>query len=232
MSSPFGFAALVSETEQALVQDLGLRPLLLAPALARADGAWKGESVSLETRAYAGGAIRFARFAQLVGPSLEIGNVLCLPDPLYPLPILGADLVALGRATGMLAVDLSPTLPAGPERDHQLASCRSLGLTRSSLPSGGALPGWCEAWFSPHALFTRVPPERANEARRAFAVFPRVFTELARRATPRPDQAPAIRTAQAGYAAAHRTDDKGLGLLARMFGAAWADRYVSEVLFP
>ena len=232
MSSPFGFAALVSGTEQALVQDLGLRPLSLAPALARADGAWKGEPVSLETRAYAGGAIRYARFAQLVGPGLEIGNVLCVPDPLYPLPILGADLVALGRATGMLATDLSPTLPPGPERDHQLASFPSLGLARSSLPSGGALPGWCQAWFSPHALFTRVPLERADEARRAFAVFPRVFTRLARQATPRPDQAAAVRAAQAGYAAAHRADDKGLGLLARMFGAAWADRYVGEALFP
>jgi hypothetical protein len=28
------------------------------------------------------------------------------------------------------------------------------------------------------------------------------------------------------------TDHKGLGLLAGMFGAAWADRYVGEVLFP
>src|SRR5919199_2834439 len=232
VTSPFGFAALVAETEDTLVQQLGLRPVALEPALAQADGAWKGEPVSLTTRAYSGGAVRYARFARLVGPDLEIGNVLCLPDPLYPLPILGADLVALGRATGMLAADLSPTLPPGPERDHQLASFPSLGLARSSLPPGGALPGWCQAWFSPHALFTRVPLERADEARRAFAVFPRVFTRLARQATPRPDQAAAVRAAQAGYAAAHRADDKGLGLLARMFGAAWADRYVGEALFP
>jgi hypothetical protein len=56
--------------------------------------------------------------------------------------------------------------------------------------------------------------------------------ELIRQGRPRPDQGAAVRAAQAGYAAAHRTDDKGLGLLATMFGAAWADRYIDRVLFP
>ena len=31
---------------------------------------------------------------------------------------------------------------------------------------------------------------------------------------------------------AHLVDDKGLGLLGRMFGDAWASRYLREVLFP
>jgi phycocyanobilin:ferredoxin oxidoreductase len=232
VTSPFGFAALVAETEDTLVQQLGLRPVALEPALAQADGAWKGEPVSLTTRAYSGGAVRYARFARLVGPDLEIGNVLCLPDPLYPLPILGADLVALGRATGMVAADLSPTLPAGADREHQLALLASLGLTTSALPSGGALPAWCQTWFSPYALYTRVPPERAGDARRACAVFVQAFVDLIRQATPRPEQASAVRAMQAGYAAAHRSDDKGLGLLARMFGAAWAERYIGAALFP
>jgi hypothetical protein len=41
-----------------------------------------------------------------------------------------------------------------------------------------------------------------------------------------------VQRAQDGYAAAHREDDKGLGLLARMFGERWAERYLREVLFP
>jgi phycocyanobilin:ferredoxin oxidoreductase len=132
----------------------------------------------------------------------------------------------------MLAADLSPTLPAGPEREQQLARVAAVGSPRSCLPPGGTLPGWCQRWFSPHALYTRVPLERAGEARRAYARFPRVFLELAERATPRPDQVSTVRAAQAGYSAAHRADDKGLGLLAAMFGAAWAERYIGEVLFP
>jgi hypothetical protein len=232
VTSPFGFAALVAETEDWLVEHLELRPLLLEPALARANGAWKGQPVTLETRAYAGGAIRYARFAQLIGAGLEIGNILCLPDSLYPLPIFGADLVALGRASGMVAADLSPTLPHGRERERQVASLAPLAFARSCLPPGGALPGWCEAWFSPYALYTRVSAEQAAEARRAYNAFPRVFAELVRRTRPRADQVPTVRSIQAGYVAAHRTDDKGLGLLATLFGRAWADRYISEALFP
>jgi phycocyanobilin:ferredoxin oxidoreductase len=227
--------ALAAETERALAGRLGLQPLRLAPALARADGMWKGGPVRLETRAYSGGVIRYARFARLVGLGgldLEIANLLCLADPLYPLPILGADLVALGQGTGMLAADLSPTLPPGPERDRQLSGLAALRSAAPCLPPGGALPGWCEAWFSSYALYTRVGPDQAEEARRAYAAFPRAFMDLVGQAMPRPDLMPAVRATQAGYAAAHRSDDKGLGLLARMFGAVWAERYIAEVLFP
>jgi phycocyanobilin:ferredoxin oxidoreductase len=230
--SPFRFAGLVAQTEATLVHGLRLRPVAIEPALARADGTWKGERVTLETRAYASEMIRYARFARLVGPGLEIGTILCLPDPLYALPILGADLVALGRATGMIAADLSPTLPPGPEREQQLAPLAARRAASAALPSGGVLPGWCDAWFSPHALYTRVPPEQVDEATRAYAVFPDEFMELIRQATPRPDQVAAARATQAGYAAAHRIDDKGLKLLAAMFGAAWANRYINMVLFP
>jgi phycocyanobilin:ferredoxin oxidoreductase len=232
VTSRFRFAELIAETEATLVHGLRLRPVVLEPALACADGTWKGERVTLETRAYASGTIRYARFATLVGPDLEIGNILCLPDPRYALPILGADLVALGRATGMIAADLSPTLPPGPEREHQLAPLAARRAASAALPSSGALPAWCDAWFSPHALYTRVSSEQAEAATRAYAIFPDEFMELIRQARPRPDQGAAVRAAQAGYAAAHRTDDKGLGLLATMFGAAWADRYIDRVLFP
>ena len=75
-------------------------------------------------------------------------------------------------------------------------------------------------------------PEQLSEAVAAFWDLPHCFVEAARRTSPRPDLAQEIARRQDGYAAAHRTDDKGLGLLAKMFGAPWADRYLEEVLFP
>ena len=232
MSSSFGFAVLTADSESWLVRELALSRLPLDPVLDHAEGAWKGSPVTIDTRAYHGSVVRYARFARLVGGELEIGNILCLPDPAHPLPILGADLVALGRETGMLAVDLSPMLPPGPERDAQLAPLMARRSAHPELPPGGPLPDWCAAWFSPGALYTRVDPGRLDAAASTFRDFLRTFVDLVRRSIPRPDRAAGVATAQDGYAAAHRTDDKGLKLLAKMFGSAWADRYVAEVLFP
>jgi phycocyanobilin:ferredoxin oxidoreductase len=232
ISSPFAFAALTAATEAYLARELGLGPLALPPELGRAEGEWRGSSATIETRAYRGGVIRYARFAVIRGPDLEIGNILCLPAPEHPLPILGADLVALGRETGMLAADLSPVLPAGAECAAQLAPLAARRARQPPLPPGGRLPAWCAAWFSPHALYTRVDAAGLGNAVAAFQEFPRAFVALARRSRPRPALAREIVYAQDGYAAAHRTDDKGLRLLATMFGTAWAERYLREVLFP
>jgi hypothetical protein len=48
----------------------------------------------------------------------------------------------------------------------------------------------------------------------------------------RDEAARAVSEAQSGYLSDHRTQDKGLGMLAKMFGAAWASRYIDAVLFP
>ena len=232
MSSSFGFAELTVETEGWLVRELALTPIVLDPVLAHADGSWKGAPVTIETRAYLGAVVRYARFARVVAPGLEIGNVLCLPDPSHPLPILGADLVALGRETGMVAVDLSPTLPPGPEREAQLAPLASLRAGHPRLPPGGPLPDWCSAWFSRCALYTRVDRSQTGQAVCAFRDFPRAYIDLVHSSYARPHLARSVASAQDRYAAAHRTDDKGLGLLAKMFGLEWAERYLAEILFP
>jgi phycocyanobilin:ferredoxin oxidoreductase len=230
--NPFAFAALTAATEAYIVRELGLEPLPLPRGLDHAEGEWRGGSITIKTRAYAGEVIRYARFATLSGNNLDIGNVLCLPTADHPLPIFGVDLVALGRETGMLAADLSPVLPSGAERDAQLAPLAARRADHAALPPGGQLPAWCAAWFSPHALYTPVATTELDKAVAAFHDFPLAFVALARGSRPRPALAREIMYAHDGYAAAHRTDDKGLRLLATIFGTAWAARYLAEVLFP
>jgi hypothetical protein len=41
-----------------------------------------------------------------------------------------------------------------------------------------------------------------------------------------------VNAAQVSYLADHRNDDKGLRMLARLFGADWSARYIATVLFP
>ena len=232
--APFSCAALALEAERTLVAGLQLEPVQLDPALARAEGVWKGAAVTIETRAWRGGPVHWARVATVSGAGLEIGNVLALPSPDLPLPILGADLVSLGaRGAGvMIAADLSPVLPPGTERDRQLAPFAAAMSGYRELTQGGELPAWCARWFSPHALYVRPTPDELPRAAEAFRATVRSFVTLAAATDPDPSRSAQVAVAHRGYAAAHREDDKGLGLLGRMFGERWADRYLREVLFP
>lgn len=232
MTAPFRFVELLRKIEATLVAGLELEPLALPPELASAEGSWKGQPIVLLTRAYRAGRVGYARFAEVTGPEIEIGNALCAPRSDAPLPIFGADLVALGREAGMVAADLSPTLPPGPARDAQLSGLAAARAAWPPLPSGGELPAWCAAWFSPFALYTRIAPAHRDAAASALGTLPRVLIDIPRAAPLRPGDAEAVARALDGYAAAHRGDDKGLKMLEKMFGPRWAGRYISEVLFP
>ena len=243
-ASPFGFRRLVQEAEVRMVSALGLEPLRLDPALARAAGRWRGAAVHIETRAYRGGVVRFARFtttaqdrsrrtsAARTRGVVEIGSVLCMADPRYPLPILRADLLALGRDSATLAVDLPPTLPPGAERDAQLAPLATSRARRAPLPSGGALPRWDPVCLSSQAVHSQFGPEAIDEVAGAVRDFLEQFVALAEAAVPRQDLVAQVVQAQSRCAAAHRAHASNLGLLARLFGRQWSERYVAEVLCP
>ncbi|EYF06823.1 hypothetical protein [Chondromyces apiculatus] len=224
--------ALVRRAEGGLVEALGLRPLQLDPEATHAVGTYRGRAVTLETRAYRGQPLHYARFVEITGEGLAIGNMLCTPCVDHPLPILGVDLVMLGD-TLMLVADLSPTLPPGKEREAQLAPLDAACAARSStLPPGGALPAWCTAWFSPFALYTRVAGADLARAASACDDLVRVHVSLCTASAPAPQHRLGTARAVEGYAAAHREHDKGLRMLAKLFGEGWAARYIAETLFP
>ena len=223
---------LIDDAERFLVDRLSLSPIDLPSQVHTARGQWRADAVTIRTRAYDGGVVRYSRFVTVEGTGLQIGNLLVLADPTYLLPILGADLVALGERAMMLAADLSPTFAAGPGRTAMNAAVGAALGPRPPLPIGGELPGWCAALFSPHALYTRVNAVDREYAAAAFRFYPEAFVSLARTAESHPDLAATVRKGQGAYAAAHRLDDKGLGLLGKMFGKAWAEHYLEDVLFP
>lgn len=227
MSASFGFAAMADHVEQWLAAKLELSRLRLDPTLERARGTWEQAEVTIRTAAYAGGPIRYARFTRVESEALEIGNILCLGRADQPLPILGAELMAVA-GSGLVMANLSPTVPDGVE-GAILAARRA---RHPDFPSPGPLPAWCEGWMSRHALFARVSVEQAPAVLRALRDFPATFLELADTSAARPALAGEIGRAQAGYMRAHLQDDKGLDLLGKIFGEAWSQRFLKEVLFP
>jgi phycocyanobilin:ferredoxin oxidoreductase len=210
---------LLARVEDELVRSLDLRPVTIEANLASARGSWKGTAVELKARGYEGGRVRFARFIELQGGELSIANASCLPRFEVPLPIFGLDIVAAGHGGVMVAADLSPTIAAALPR-----------LPPHALPPAGALPEWCRRWFSPQAVYTRLPLERLAEASEPVIARARALSGL--RVAPEPHRSAEIASTQRAYCRAHLEEDKGLGMLARMFGDAWAHRFLSEVMFP
>lgn len=228
----FGFAEATLAAERRLVDALALRPVALAPDLASTEGVLRGATVRLETRAYVGPGIRWARFATMRSPTVDIGNVLCSPEPERRWPILGADLVSVVAGRGMIAADLSPTGDDEPEREAQVAPLAGRRRGAAALPDGGELPAWCARHFSPHHVYTRITIDQLPMGLAAFDDVIDAFVDVTRGASTEGGRAPSRAATRRAYDAAHRDDDRGLEMLARAFGAAWATRYVHQVLFP
>lgn len=228
------------DAERTLVDALSLRAVELPAHLAVAEGEWQGEPVRAVTRAYRGKAVAYARFTVVEGAGLSIGNVVCLPADDSALPILGADLVWIGTRpdVAMIAADLSPSLAPGAGRAEQLDAIRTaladaLNGTES-LNSGGPLPAWCESLFSPYALYVRVGSSQIDRGMEVFGLYVSGLTRLAGLPS-QPGicvEQESVRASRARYCEGHRVDDKGLMLLARLFGPDWAHEFVNEVLFP
>ena len=152
------FSGAVRAVEATLVRDLGLAPLPLPAALARLDGTWRDRPVVLAARAYAGPEVRFARFVEVRGGELEIGNIMVLAAPALALPILGVDLIDVGRDRAVVVADLSPVTADVAERAAQHDVVRARRAGQPALAAGGDLPPWATPWFSPAAVLARVEP--------------------------------------------------------------------------
>src|SRR5689334_4177911 len=126
---------------------------ILPSELAALHGSWRGSAASLRATAWRGPRVRYARIVRIAGDGLSIVNMLALSEADYPLPILGVDLVALGNGSAVIAADLSPIAGDPAVREQQNAALWSRVAGRPPLASAGTLPSWCDAWFSPHALF-------------------------------------------------------------------------------
>lgn len=218
----FAFAETLEAAEAHLVRALGLSPLPLPADLRTLSGEHKGEPVICAARAYASPRISYARFVTLRGAGLDIGNLLSLAAPDHPAPMFGADLVGLGKDTGVVIADLSP-VPGGPALEGSPASI--------GAPSG-ALPTWCAPWFSPFALHARIVPEQTADARGALLAWSDAYVRFVQGALHKPEGASAVAEHHARYAAAHLADDRGLQLMTRIFPAELGTRFLAEVMFP
>lgn len=216
-------------------QFLELSPYELPDDLGYVEGRLEGERLVIENRCYQTREFRKLHLELArVGQNLDILHCVMFPRPEYPLPMFGCDLVGGRGQISAAIVDLSPTVAAAPaalpvlsEAYHQALSA----LPQPAFAQVRELPAWGDI-FSPFCLFIR--PADADEETafiERIASYLTIHCQQALTTEPQRDRAALILAGQTRYCRQQQQNDKTRRILEKAFGAAWAERYLSLVLF-
>lgn len=212
-------------------QTLALAPFNLPEDLGYVEGRLEGERLVIENRCFQTRQFRKLHLELAkVGKQLDILHCVMFPRPEYGLPLFGCDIVAGPAGVSAAIADLSPT-----RRDRGLPPTYSEALTAlSPLVFGDkrALPPWGHI-FSDYCLFVR-PQTETEEQQFVTRVgdFLQIHCHYAA-------QAPILgleemaehRAGQQTYCRQQQQNDKTRRVLEKAFGKAWAERYMTQVLF-
>lgn len=211
-------------------QHLDLSFYNLPAELGYVEGKLEGEKLVIENRCYQTPEFRKIHLELArVGNMLDILHCVMFPRPEYDLPMFGCDLVGGRGQISAAIVDLSPVnslqLPASYHSD--LAA-----LEPANFSQPRELPQWGDI-FSEYCTFVRpaTPQEEAMFVNRV-QDFLTIHCRNAVSSSPvPPQQATEILAGQRNYCTKQQKNDKTRRVLEKAFGSAWADHYMTTVLF-
>ena len=223
---------LASCIESIWSQYLVLKPYTIPDDLGYVEGRLDGEKLTIENRCY-----QTAQFRKLhlelakVGNTLDILHCVMFPRPHYPLPLFGADLVGGRRQISAAIVDLSPIAADRSLPVTYRTALRTLPQTQFAQPR--PLPQWGDI-FSEFCLFVR--PANAQEEAAFLERVKALLTLHCQIAIATPPVASSrqraeILAGQRYYCTKQQQNDKTRRVLEKSFGAEWADRYMTSMLF-
>ena len=223
--------SLANMIERVWQQHLDLSPYLLPEDLGYVEGRMEDEKLVIENKCYQSPQFRKLHLELAkVGTSLDILHCVMFPHAEYALPMFGADLVGgRGGKISLAIADLSAT-----SRDRQLPEEYQSALKaipETEFVQRRAVPEWGDI-FSDFCLLVR--PNSAEEEA-AFLEQVRSYLEIhcqnAIATEPTPEHRAEILEGQRYYCTQQQQNDKTRRVLEKAFGEAWADRYISTVLF-
>jgi phycocyanobilin:ferredoxin oxidoreductase len=210
------------------------------------EGKLEGEKVVIENVCQQNSTFRkmhleLARVGTSQTASLDILHCVMFPRSEQvgaDVPMFGCDIVAGRGAVSAAIVDLSPvsashTLPQRYQealRSPEMQSLRQFCQPRE-------LPAWGRSIFSEFCVFVRpaVTPDHDEERRFVELVVSmlRMHCRLAleTRSTPSAEQVQEALDGQRFYCQKQQENDKTRRVLESAFGKAWAERYITTVLF-
>ena len=210
---------------------LDLSPYQLPEDLGYIEGRLEGEKLIIENRCYQTPQFRKIHLELAkVGKNLDILHCVMFPNPEYGLPMFGCDIVAGRGGISAAIADLSPT-----NQDRILSESYDQALSELPLIDFSQvreLPEWGDI-FSEYCLFIR--PSDAQEVT-AFLNriddFLRIHCQISTQSPLVSDQQRLEYLAgQQYYCTKQQQNDKTRRVLEKAFGDAWAERYMTQVLF-
>ena len=220
---------LADSIESVWEQYLDLSAYQLPEDLGYVEGRLEGERLTIENRCYQTPQFRklHLELAQ-VGNSLDILHCVMFPRPDYTLPMFGCDLVGGRGQISAAIVDLSPVEATLPSTYVDALEA----LPRHNFPQERGLPEWGQVIFSPYCRFIR--PANRDEEKAFIQLITQYLTihcQQARALPPTPQQRDLILAGQRQYCTQQQQNDKTRRVLEKAFGQAWAERYMTTVLF-
>lgn len=228
---------LADSIEAVWQKHLDLSPYALPEDLGYVEGRLEGERLVIENRCYQAPQFRKMHLELArVGETLDILHCVMFPRPEYALPMFGCDLVGGRGQISAAIVDLSPV--AGNSEDSSIAPVLPSGYVEAltTLPEPGFsqvrdLPTWGDI-FSPFCLFIRpADPQEETGFVQRITDYLEIHCQQALATPPRPEQATVILAGQERYCTQQQQNDKTRRVLEKAFGDAWAERYMTTVLF-
>ncbi|NET10578.1 MAG: phycocyanobilin:ferredoxin oxidoreductase [Symploca sp. SIO2B6] len=212
-------------------QYLDLQPYALPDDLGYVEGRLEGERLTIQNHCYSTREFRKIHLELAkIGSGLDILHCVMFPRPEYDLPMFGTDLVG-GRNKKISAaiVDLSPTSSNKRLPDGYCTALNALPPCSFSQPR--ELPQWGTI-FSEFCLFVKPNgPEEEDLFLSRVQTFLSIHCQQAIATYPTPENRPTLLKGQQNYCSQQQQNDKTRRVLEKAFGAEWADRYMTTVLF-
>lgn len=219
--------------EQVWQTNLDLSPYSVPEGLGYIEGHLEGEKLVIENLCYQAPQFRklHLELAQ-VGNGLDILHCVMFPNPEYALPIFGADIV--GGRGGAVSAAIADLSPVNAKRSLPVKYSQALSvLPELNFSQPRALPEWADI-FSEFCLFVRPMGELEEQAfLRRVREFLTIHSQIASATKPLTSEfevANAI-AGQQYYCEKQQQNDKTRRVLEKSFGAEWAERYMTTMLF-
>ncbi|MDB9525522.1 phycocyanobilin:ferredoxin oxidoreductase [Oscillatoria sp. CS-180] len=211
-------------------QHLTLSPYQLPEDLGYIEGRLEGEKLVIENACYQTPQFRKLHLELArVGKSLDILHCVMFPRPDYDLPMFGCDIVGGRGQVSAAIVDLSPV-----SRDRTLSAAYRDAI--AALPSADFsqprdVPTWGDI-FSNSCVFIRpASPAEEQQFLQRVKDYLTIHCEQAIALAPDPERQAEILAGQNRYCTQQQQNDKTRRVLEKAFGEAWAERYMTTVLF-
>ena len=226
---------LAESIDQIWQRSLDLAPYHLPEDLGYVEGKLEGEKLIIENRCYQTPQFRKLHLELArIGKNLDILHCVMFPRPEYGLPIFGCDIVSGRGQVSAAIVDLSAGTPAGNlTRSYAdaLAEYASLG-EGFGYAQPRTLPEWGQKIFSDFCCFVKpTTPQEEQQFLEQTKAYLKVHVQQALNHQPELARADAFLAQQRYYCQQQQKNDKTRRVLEKAFGAQWAERYMTTVLF-